>query len=316
MVFVKRKLIKGKVYRYASKSIRLPGGKIVTVEKFLRKGIDVTDPDVAKFLSRKELHAFVSHALGRYKTSPVFDRRQIGKVEEMRLAYNNIIRKLNRKQLQDLFDRFTVNFTYESNALEGNSLTLKDVAIIIEENIVPRGKDLREVYDTRNSRKVVDLILRKRFKVSEKDIVRMHSMLVRDMGISTGYKKIPNFLVGRNVKTTPPELVERYMKDLVLWINGNEGRMHPLRLAAHAHGKFERIHPFEDGNGRVGRFLINVILANGGYPPLIIRKTQRIAYLKALEDYDRGYAANLERFILARYKDTFKKFFEVYVRYL
>ncbi|MFA6320208.1 MAG: Fic family protein, partial [archaeon] len=74
--------------------------------------------------------------------------------------------------------------------------------------------------------------------------------------------------------------------------------------------------PFDDGNGRVGRFLINVLLINEGYAPLIIRKSQRIAYMKALEDFDNGYTKNLERFMLDKYKNTFKNFFQIYAKYL
>jgi Fic family protein len=143
----------------------------------------------------------------------------------------------------------------------------------------------------------------------------MHKMLVKDMEIQEGYKKIPNYLVGRKVETTLPENVEKEMKVLLEWLK-NETTMHPIQKAALLHGKFEKIHPFDDGNGRVGRFLINVILINEGYAPLIVRKSQRIAYLKALEDYDNGYTKNLERFMLEKYKNTFKNFFQIYSKYL
>ena len=92
--------------------------------------------------------------------------------------------------------------------------------------------------------------------------------------------------------------------------------MHPLQLAAKFHGWFENIHPFEDGNGRVGRFLMNIILVNRGYPPLIIRKTQRISYFNALEDSDNGRSITLERLLYERLKETHEKFFKVYVKYL
>lgn len=209
-----------------------------------------------------------------------------------------------------------VNFTYESNAIEGNSLTLKDVAIVIFEKTMVKGKDLGEIYETRNSRDVVDLILKKRFKVSEKDTMRMHKLLVKDMGIATGYKKIPNYLFGRKTKTAPPEKVPQEMNALMDYYHDNEAKLHPLQLAAHLHGMFEKIHPFDDGNGRVGRFLINVILASKGYPPLIVRKTQRQAYFKCLEDFDNGYKTNIERFLLDRFKQTYKNFFSTYVKYL
>ena len=105
------------------------------------------------------------------------------------------------------------------------------------------------------------------------------------------------------------------MTNLLNWYNENRGKIPPVKLSALFHGKFEQIHPFEDGNGRVGRFLINLILIKNKYPPLIIRRSQRISYLKALENFDNGYYDTLERLILERFKETYKKFFEIYIKY-
>ncbi len=313
MVYFTEKKIKGKKYLYAVHSVRLASGKVVKLSKRVDKR--KLTPEIEKYFEGKESEVREKEALATYKSNSVFTKDQIRKVEKTRQDYKKITSSLSKKQLQDLFDRFTVNFTYESNALEGNSLTLKDVAIVLFENIIPKGKDLREVYETRNSRKVVDLVLKNKFRVSEKDIIKMHKLLVRDMGIETGYKKLPNFLLGRDIKTTSPEKVASEMKSLLKWLNKEE-KMHPLQNAAHFHGKFERIHPFDDGNGRVGRFLINVMLVGEGYAPLIIRKSQRLSYLKCLHDFDNGYATNLERFMLDKYKKTFEKFFKVYAKYM
>jgi Fic family protein len=171
------------------------------------------------------------------------------------------------------------------------------------------------VYETRNSREVVDQILKKKLKAREAEIIKMHKTLVKDMGIETGYKKVPNFLLGRKIETVPPEKVEQEMHKLLEWFH-KEKKMHPLQKAAQFHGRFEKIHPFDDGNGRVGRFLINIGLINEGYAPLIIRKSQRTAYLKCLQDFDNGYTKNLEKFLLEKYKQTFEKFFKVYIKYL
>ncbi|MBU2099918.1 Fic family protein [Candidatus Micrarchaeota archaeon] len=313
MVYFSEKKIKGKKYLYAVHSVRLENGKIVKINK--RVETKKITPELKKYFEEKESEARFKEAISRYETNLVFTSGQIAKIEKTKQEYKKIVSKLTKKQLQDLFDRFTVNFTYESNALEGNSLTLKDVSIILFDKIVPKDKDLREVFETRNSRKVIDLILKKKFKVREKDIKKIHEMLVKDMEIETGYKKIPNFLLGRRVETISPEKVRKEMEKLLKWFN-EEKKMHPIQKAAVFHGKFEKIHPFEDGNGRVGRFLINIGLINQGYAPLIIRKSQRIAYLKCLEDFDNGYTTNLERFILEKYKKTFEKFFEIYMKYL
>ncbi len=148
------------------------------------------------------------------------------------------------------------------------------------------------------------------------EILKLHALLVKETGVAAGFKKVPNFLWMRKLETAPPERVEEEMNNLVDWYDKTKGKLHPLKTASEFHSRFERIHPFEDGNGRTGRILINAILLENGYPPLIIRKTTRQAYFSALEAYDGGYKLKLERFLIEKFKETFNKFFKVYVRYV
>ena len=317
MVYLTYKTIGGKRYKYLVKSIRLPDSTIKKISKLVKsdKSLSYLRRYYDKFFLEEEKKLNVKYALSKFKANYIFTKEEFEKLERIKVDYRHLIRKLSKEQLKDVFDRFTANFTYESNAIEGNSLTLKDVSIVIFENSIPRGKDLREIYETRNSRIVVDRVLDKKFDIDHKSIIRIHKILMRDIDSRTGYKKIPNVVIGSRVKTTPPEKVEEEMGKLIYWHNSNLGRMHPLELATMFHGKFEKIHPFEDGNGRVGRFLINIILVNNGYTPLIIRKTLRKSYMSALSAFDFGYEDKLKRFLLEKYKKTYRKFFEVYVRY-
>ncbi|MBU2576682.1 MAG: Fic family protein [Nanoarchaeota archaeon] len=251
-----------------------------------------------------------------YKTDSVLTEEQIKKLESVRIEYQKIIKSFTKNQIKEILDRFTVNFTYESNAIEGNSLTLKDVTLILGENVVPKNKDLREIYETRNTREAHELLFKNKVKINLKDIINIHSILVKDTGVQLGFKKLPNYLVMGNLKTTPPEKVEEEMNKLISWYKFNKNEIHPLKLASEFHARFESIHPFDDGNGRTGRILLNTILLEQNYPPLIIKKTTRIAYFSSLEAFDKGYKDKLERFLLNKIKDTFEKFFKVYVRYL
>ncbi len=322
-MYLSVKKIKNKKYVYLVESVRLGEGKTAKLAKLLK-------PKEAKMslkkLGKKYKHYFIEkeaefnakYASKRFSTNFIFSEKEITKLERIKVYYKQLIRKLNKPQIKDIFDRFTVNFTYNSNAIEGNSLTLKDVRILIYENSVVKGKELREIYETINSRKVMGMILEKKFDISHKDIIKMHKMLVKDIDVRTGYKKLPNVIVsiGREIETTPPEKVGKEMDLLIKWYNENRGKFHPLELAAIFHGKFEKIHPFEDGNGRVGRFLINVILVKNHYPPLIVRTTVRKAYMACLQAFDSGHEDKLKRFIIEKYKDTFEKFFEIYVKYV
>ncbi len=313
-MYFKTKNIKGNNYKYAVKSVRLPNGKIISLEKIYN---NESEKELNKFFEEKEKAENIKYMLSIIKPDHIFTKEQIEKIESIKINYKKILKKLSKQNLKDLLDRFTANFTYESNALEGNSLTLKNVAIVMFENASIKGKDLREIYETRNSREVVESIFKNKFDINHKDIIKIHKLLIKDTKIREGYKKIPNFIVGReDLKISPPEKVSQDMDNLIKWYETNKNKTHPIKLAALFHGRFEQIHPFEDGNGRVGRFLINAVLIKSKYPPLIIRKSQRIKYLKALDNFDHKHLDTLERFILERFKETYKKFFEIYVKYI
>ena len=317
MVYLTYKTINGKKYTYLVKSIRLPDGTVRKISKIIKinKPLPYLKSRYKKFFSDAEKKFHINYVLEKFKMDYIFSKEEIKKIEAIKVDYKHLIQKLNKDQLKDVFDRFVVNFTYETNSIEGNSLTLKDVNIVIFENSIPKGKDLREIYETRNSRIVLDKILNRKFDVSHKSIIKIHKILMRDIDVRTGYKKIPNFIIGSRVKTTPPEKVEEKMSKLIDWYYSNLGKVHPLELAAIFHGRFEKIHPFEDGNGRVGRIFTNVILTNNDYPPIIIRKTIRTNYMASLSSFDFGHEDKLKRLLLEKYKETYRKFFEVYVKY-
>lgn len=314
MVSLKEKTIKGKKYLYAEYSFRMPNG-IKKISKLVKSKQEAVSKEIKSYFLKKEVDEYKKIAK-EYAPDSVLTLSKLEKLEDFRAEYRQIIKNLSKNQFKDILDRFTVNFTYESNAIEGNSLTLKDVTMVLHENIVPKGKDLREVYETKNTRIANDLLFSNKIKITRDGIIHIHKVLVKDTGVQTGFKKFPNFLLMRNVETTPPERVEEEMQGLIRWYEENKSKTHPLKLAAEFHGRFEKIHPFDDGNGRVGRILINAVLLEHGYPPMIIRKTMRQSYFSALEAFDNKYKQKLERFLLEKIENTFEKFFKVYVKYL
>jgi len=314
MVSIRRKNIKGRQYLYAEHSFRLPGGKIKKVSKLIHRKEDAASREVLGYFLKEEVSAHSQETMKKHLPNHILTKEQLQKAEEYRVEYKHLLSKLTKKQLQDVIDRFTVNFTYESNALEGNSLTLKDVTFILTENRLPQNKDLREVYETRNMRQAAQLLFDKKVRMTKENILKLHRMTVQDTGVAGGFKKFPNFLLMRRVQTTPPERVDEEMTKLIEWYE--RAHDHPLKVAADFHARFEQTHPFEDGNGRVGRLLLNAILLEHGYPPIIIRKTARASYLACLEAYDNGHKDKLYRFTLKKFKQTFENFFRIYVKYI
>ena len=316
MVAVKEKSISGRNYLYAEYSFRLPDKSIKKISKLIKNKPDAANETTKQYFIAKEKKAYQTWALKTYSEDSIITRKIIEDIEELRVEYKHITNRLTKPQFEDIIDRFTINLTYESNAIEGNSLTLKDVMLILKENIVPKGKNLREIYETKNTRIAHNLLFSNKLKINRESIIKLQSTLVKDTGINTGFKKLPNFLLMRNVKTSPPEQVETEMKKLIDWYNNSKQKIHPIKLAAIFHSRFEQIHPFEDGNGRTGRILINAILLEHNLPPLIIRKTMRTTYFSALEASDKGHTLVLERFIIDKFKKTFNNFFKIYVKYL
>ncbi len=235
----------------------------------------------------------------------------------MNIEYKKIIKNLHAKNLEDLNKRFIANYVFETNALEGNSLTLKNVAEIVFEKRITKGKDLREIYDAQNSYNLFLHIQKTKEKITHEFIIKLHSKIMDKIDDRLGYRKVPVILIGKpSTKLTKPEQVHQEMDDLIKWYHKNQDKIYPLEIAFKFHAKFEKIHPFCDGNGRVGRFLLNYILIKKKYFPIIIRKTSRNNYLNALEAADYEKWIVLIRFAIKHYKKTFRKFFEIYAKYV
>ena len=322
MVFIQERESKGNNYLYLDKSMRIRD-KVFKASKYLGKKDDFTEARIKEEMKKFEIEAdkkilslVVKKAQKQYKLAYPISLEEIRKIEEMNLKYREIRRSLSKEDWEDVKLRFVANFVFESNALEGNSLTLKNFSDIVFENRVSNSADLREVYDARNSYAVFSHLLTLRREITESLIIDLHKKIVENIDVRIGYKKIPNFLLGINVKLTDPENVAQEMKKLLRWYNENKEKIYPLELAFKFHHRFERIHPFSDGNGRVGRMLLNYILLKQGYFPIILRKTQRARYLKALQAADHNQFIPLMRFALAKTKETYSKFFAVYHRYV
>src|SRR3989344_7270569 len=136
LMYFKEKTIKGRKYKYAVRSVRLPNGKVASLEKiYNRQGKKQLEAE----LDKKEKERYTGYMLKNFKPDHILNKNEFMKIEEIRVNYKKILKGLSKTSLKDLLDRFTANFTYESNALEGNSLTLKDVAMVMFENTTIKG---------------------------------------------------------------------------------------------------------------------------------------------------------------------------------
>lgn len=201
-------------------------------------------------------------------------------------------RPLPKAALSKLREMTTVEMTYHSNAIEGNTLTLKETRLVLEEGITVSGKPMKDHLEAINHRNALDFLetLIKRKAVEEADILRLHAIISKDIEREFAGRYRQGQVRVAGASFTPPNYVKvpGLIKKLILWINENENKIHTIELASLAHHRFVIIHPFFDGNGRTARLLMNLILIRRGYPPTIVPVTERRRYFNALEKADAG----------------------------
>lgn len=209
------------------------------------------------------------------------------------------IRPIDNMQLQKLKHDFIVEYVYDSTALEGNTLTLNETRLVLNEGVTIGGKSLREHLDVTNQKEAmgwIESFVKEKRELKEADILTLHRITLK--GISEywagRYKESQNRILGSKLKTTPPYKVSSEMGNLAHVLNKNPLKYNPIELAAFAHHELVRIHPFADGNGRVARLLCNLILMSNGYPPVIVRKTDRKKYFACLE---KAHFGNMKLFV-------------------
>ncbi|CAN7439857.1 Fic family protein [Rhizobium sp. LjRoot254] len=202
-------------------------------------------------------------------------------------------RPLDAALLRNLEEWFQVELTYTSNALEGNTLTRLETALVIEKGLTVGGKTLREHLEAANHSHALDFVRNLATGTSAmltaRNILAVHEIILKgiDDGNAGHFRAVPVRISGSRVVLPNPLKVPSLMDELEAWLL-SEPNLHPAALAAEAHYRLVTIHPFVDGNGRTARLLMNLILMMHGYPPAIIRKEDRLAYLSALEKAQLG----------------------------
>ncbi len=213
-------------------------------------------------------------------------------------------RPLSAQLVQKLKEQFSLDMTYNSNAIEGNKLTLKETYLVINEGITVKGKSLKDHLEAKNHQEALHFLFehiehQKRHTISEHLIRTLQQLIIKDIenGESGSYRQGNVMITGSNHKLPPAFQVPGLMEQMISWARKNSDKLHPVELAAQAHHKLVHIHPFTDGNGRTARLFMNLILLQKGYPLVIILKNDRQKYYRSLEKADKGNVQDFEKFV-------------------
>ncbi len=226
---------------------------------------------------------------------PIMDARLAARLQQKKAIVDGY-RPLPAGTLARLNEDLKIMLTHHSTAIEGNTLSLNETAMVIEYGMTVGGHSLREYKETENHARaydyVVSLVAGNQEPITQKTIFTFHQLVMRDLldETQTGtWRTVPVYIRGSNMTPPPARDVPRRMREWELWVNGKQGQQYePVTRAAIAHHGFEAVHPFPDGNGRVGRLLLNLMLMREGYPPALVLKDWRVRYIHALNTGNTG----------------------------
>lgn len=199
----------------------------------------------------------------------------------------NSHRPFSQNMTRQLRDKLIIEWTYNSNAIEGNTLTLSETKVVLENGITIKGKPLKDHLEIINHKEAIEYIeelVSKNVKLSEYDIRSVHYLILKEIdSINAGKYRNENVFISGAMHVPPAYMNVPYeMQKLINQYQAWQG-LHPVVRACYLHGEFVKIHPFVDGNGRTARLLLNFELIQSGYPPVVIKTENRADYYDALD---------------------------------
>jgi len=212
---------------------------------------------------------------------------------ESRLKRLDSLRPLPPNTVASLAKKFDVDMTYNSNAIEGNRLSLKETYLVLEKGITIGGRTMREHLEATNHREAIRLLRKiadRRAGITEKDVLALHALILdRIEPQNAGFYRHEQVFITQSEHRPPRwQEVPKLMKEVVAELNSKRGGAAAVESAVKIHHLIAWIHPFVDGNGRMARLLSNLRLLRAGFPPMVLRKKVRKSYYDALESADEG----------------------------
>jgi fido (protein-threonine AMPylation protein) len=197
---------------------------------------------------------------------------------------------LNNTQLEKMRSFFNIEYTYESNRIEGNTLSLQETSLVVNEGLTISGKSMREHLEAVNHAEAVDFIIElagNKEDLNKRTLMDLHALILKtiDRENAGRFRSVPVRISGSQHEPPQPFLLEKLMEEYFIHYRRQMGSMHPVILAAEMHERLVSIHPFIDGNGRTSRLVMNLILLRNGYTIANLKGdvNSRLAYYRALE---------------------------------
>ncbi len=298
------KTIKGNRYLYLRDKVRV-NSKSLPLQVYIGRLERVTPEDLLSKLPELRdlrLKTYLDYRLEHYSFTALDTTRAI-ELERIRY-FHGLFKELYPDESERYIDAMYLRYVQGTTAIEGNTISLREAQELLEHNISPAGKKMDEVYEILNFINLRRYLEGYSGDITEKLVRKIHAILMSEVLRNPGdYRNIQVGIEQVDYAPPPAILIPEEMPALIGWYRQNKGRLNPFELAVLLHTRFEMIHPFVDGNGRVGRALMNLVLERAGYPTLYLGLEHRSAYLNALMKADDGDYAPIIETLYAIYRE-------------
>ena|SRR3989344_827278 len=274
-----------KKYFYFTKNIRLDSNKWRKIRIYLgnkkphKKKIQEAAEEIEIKLKKIKLKNYL-----------YLEEKYAELLQDLKEGYSSWIENTPENVVKKHNEDFIIRFTYNTNAIEGNRLTLRQTALILKDKVIPTGIRASDYHEAINGRECLTFLKNYKGDINEIFVCKINDILTKNTDVSYP-GRIRFFEVsieGSNYKPPEYKLVKNYLNELFRWYKKNKNKLHPFELACLLHHKIVWIHPFEDGNGRTARALMNFILIKNGYPMFFIPYEKREKYYMSIEEADKG----------------------------
>lgn len=295
MAVIRKRRIGRNIFYYLEHTLKIKG-KVQKKEKYLGKQI----PKNIEGIKRKFLNE-------------IYKEKWYKKLDQIKGNFRKEFNHLPPEIREKYMETFMVRFTYDTNRIEGGSLTHREVATLLHDKITPANKPVADIKEAEAHKKLFYAMLGYRGDLNLRLMLAWHKLLFKDTkpNIAGRIRNYDVYISGSEARLPPWKFVRPLMNDFLKWYRANKSKLHPVELAALVHLKFVRIHPFGDGNGRISRILMNFVLHRYGFPMLNISYKNRSSYYTALERSDQKQDELIfVRNIINRYIKGYKNFFK------
>ncbi len=293
MVTIRKRRIDNEDFFYLEHTLRIKD-KVKKKEKYLGKTIPT---DIEK-IKQEFFHK-------------IFKEKWYSLLDKIKKNFSSEYQKFPQTAKERYLENFLVKFTYNTNRIEGSTLTLRDTANLLKEGISPRNRPVRDIKEAESHKKVFYDMLNYKKDLNLNIVLYWHKLLLQDTDkeIAGRIRNHQVAIAGTTVQLPSPVEIGPLLDDFFAWYNQEKNRLHPVELAALVHLKFVSIHPFTDGNGRISRIMMNFVLHKNGFPMLDITYSNRASYYTALERSQKtGKEYIFVQYLIKRYLKEYKKY--------